>query len=69
MLRDLRANPAFVQKMKFVRDQFYPALVEASTSIDDASMLLSGFNSNMMEQFLGYMKEKKVKPFVVCYYR
>lgn len=59
-LRDLRANPEFQKRMSFVREQFYPALIEASTSIDDASTLLSGFNNVMMEKFLGIMKEKKV---------
>ena len=61
LLADLKANAEFISRMKFVKEQFYPALCEASTSVEDAIMLLHGFNSNMMESFLGFMKEKKVK--------
>lgn len=60
LLADLRSNAEFIAKMKFVKEKFWPALVGASTSIDDASMTLSGFNSAIMEKFLGFMKEKKV---------
>lgn len=60
LLNNLRGNADFQLKMKFIKEQFYPALLEASTSIEDASTLLSGFNSTIMEKFLGLMKEKKV---------
>lgn len=43
----------------FVKDKFYPALIEATTSIDDAKFLLSSFSNMVMEQFLSEMKEKK----------
>ena len=52
-----------VQKAKelraFVKDKFYPALVAATTSIDDAKFLLSSFSNMVMEQFLAQMKEKQ----------
>ena len=43
----------------FVRDSFYPALLESTDSIDDAKFLLSSFSNMLMEQFLSQMKEKK----------
>jgi hypothetical protein len=43
----------------FVKDEFYPALISATTSIDDAKFLLGGFSNMIMEQFLQMMKEKK----------
>lgn len=60
MLADLKKNGEFIMKMKFIREKFYPALIDATDTIEDATMLLYGFNANMMEQFLGFMKEKKV---------
>ncbi len=43
----------------FVKEKFYPALMNATTSIDDAKFLLSGFGNMIMEQFLAMMKDKK----------
>lgn len=46
---------------KFVKDKFYPALIEASTSIDDAKYVLSSFSNMLMEQFLAKMQETNFK--------
>jgi len=43
----------------FVKDEFYPALLKATTSIEDAKFLLGSFSNILMEQFLGQMKEKQ----------
>lgn len=52
-------NVRKVREMReFVRDRFYPVLLRASTSIDDAKFLLSSFSNMVMEQFLSLMKEK-----------
>lgn len=52
-----------VQKVKeyrtFVKDKFYPALLKATNSIDDAKFLLGSFSNMVMEQFLSQMKEKQ----------
>lgn len=61
MIQDLKNNAKFQEKMKFTREQFYPALNRATTSIDDALQNLSIINSLLMEKFLGFMKEKTVK--------
>lgn len=60
ILADLKNNKVFIEKMKFAREVFYPALCNASTSIDDAQMLLAGWNTMIMQEFLGLMKEKKI---------
>lgn len=60
LLRDLRLNPEFKKKMEFVREKFFPALCAATNSIEDASTLLYGFNAQIMDKFLGLMKEKKM---------
>lgn len=44
---------------EFVKTKFYPALMSASTSIEDAKFLLGGFSNQIMETFLAQMKEKK----------
>lgn len=61
LLHQMKNNADFQKKMKFTRDEFYPALCEAATSIDDATLLLSGFNTQIMQEFLGRMKEVKMK--------
>lgn len=44
---------------KFVKDQFFPALCKASSSISDADTFLMSFTSMLMDSFLGLMKDKK----------
>lgn len=58
IIADLHNSKQFQIEMAFAKDVFYPALCEASKSIDDASMFLSSINTIMMEEFLGFMKEK-----------
>lgn len=60
LLADLKGNEKFQEKMAFTRDKFYPALCNASVSIDDASILLSGMNTMIMQEFLGKMKDVKL---------
>lgn len=60
IISDLKKNKDFMEKMKFTREVFYPALCKASHNIDDASMFVSSINTVMMEKFLGFMKEKKL---------
>lgn len=60
LIAQMKSNVDFQKKMAFVRGKFWPALLEASTSIDDASTLLSGFNTTIMQEFLGMMKQKKM---------
>lgn len=61
LLKDLRDNKAWVTKMDFVKSKLYPALIKATTSIDDALQNLSVMNNVLMEKFLGLMKEKTMK--------
>lgn len=42
-----------------VKDTIYPAVVEASISIDDSKFLLHSFSTMMMDKFLESMKEVK----------
>lgn len=59
LLAELNKNQKFVEKMKFTKEQFYPAMVKASRNIDDARSFLSSINSVLMQNFLTFMKEKK----------
>lgn len=61
LLAELKGNQKFQEKMKFTREMFYPALVKASVSIDDAQQLLYMINTMVMEKFLGLMREKTFK--------
>lgn len=60
ILAEMTKNADFQQRMRFVKDKFWPALCAASQNIEDATMLLTGFNNIIMETFLGQMKEKKL---------
>lgn len=59
IIADLKNNKDFMEKMKFTREQFYPALCKASRNIEDATSFISSINTVLMEKFLGLMKEKK----------
>lgn len=47
------------RKRKIVVDKFYPSLVEATVSIDEAKMLLQAATSLIMEEVLSTMKERQ----------
>ena len=61
VIKDLKSRADFQQRIKFVKEKFWPALCAASMNIEDACMLLSGFNDIIMQEFLGLMKEKKLR--------
>jgi hypothetical protein len=61
LIADLQKNAVWMAKIKFIKETFYPALIKATTSIEDALQNLTIINSVMMEKFLGMMKEKKFK--------
>lgn len=58
IIADLHGSKKFQEDMSFVKEQFYPALCDASKSIDDATMFLSSINTIMMEEFLSSMKDR-----------
>ena len=60
LIADLQKSSKWVAKMKFTRDQFYPALLELNSSIDETKTFLASINSVLMEKFLGKMKELKM---------
>lgn len=57
--RQLAAQSKRNEQLKFIKEQFWPALSEASESIEDAQTFLQGFNSALMNSFLAAMQEKK----------
>lgn len=46
------------RKRKIVVEEFYPALIEATISIDESKMLLQAATSLIMEEVLNTMKER-----------
>jgi hypothetical protein len=60
LLEQSRRKANFENKMKFIKEKFYPALIKATTSIEDAIQNLTIINSVMMEKFLAKMKEVKM---------
>jgi len=56
---DIRRQQKARYLRAFIKEKFYPALMEASTSIDDAKFLLSSLSNMVMENFLAQMKETK----------
>lgn len=47
------------RKRNLIVDKFYPALMEATISIDEARMLLQAITSSIMEEVLQTMSERK----------
>ncbi len=54
----IQRDNEIARKRKKIVEQFYPALVDATISIDEASMLLQAAASLIMEDVLGTMKER-----------
>lgn len=52
------------RKRTLVVDKFYPALVGATVSVDEAKMLMQSISSLMMEDVLSSMKSRKFAPIV-----
>lgn len=59
ILDGMKRNVELQKRLKFIKEQFWPLLCETSDSIEDASTFLGGFNTALMQSFLGLMKEKK----------
>ncbi len=59
ILHDLQKSSDFNRKMDFVKNKFYPALVDASRNIDDAQTFVASLSTMMMQKFLELMKERK----------
>ena len=59
VIAELRNNSVFMGKMAFIKEKLWPALLESTTSIEDACQLLAGFNTQIMQEFLGQMKNKQ----------
>ena len=59
IIKEVKNKEEVLRLRNFVKEKFYPALVSASTSIDDAKFLLSSISNMVMEQFLSQMKEMK----------
>lgn len=57
LIADLKKSQKFVEKMKFAREVFYPALIKMDSSVDDTKMFLASINTVLMEEFLGEMKK------------
>ena len=57
LIEQSRKKLEFEAKMKFIKEEFYPALCKATTSIEDAIQNLTIINSVIMEKFLAKMKE------------
>lgn len=60
LIADLKKSAKFVEKLRFTKDKFYPALIDIDSSVDDIKSFLSSINTVLMEKFLGKMKELKM---------
>lgn len=49
------------RQQALTREKLYPALVDATVSIDESKMLLQAINSLIMEESLQVLREKKVQ--------
>jgi hypothetical protein len=61
ILQEMKSNADFQKKIKFTREEFFPALLKANPTIEEASMWLGGFNTAIMNSLLETMKTTKMK--------
>ena len=61
LIEQSRKKIEWENKMKFIKEKFYPALCEATSSIEDATQNLTIINSVIMEKFLTRMKTVTMK--------
>jgi hypothetical protein len=61
IMYDLKRSREIARKREIVVDHLYPSLVEATVSVDEAKFLVQAINTSLMEQVLGWMKEKNFK--------
>jgi len=59
LIAEMKKSAKWQEKMKFVKEKFYPAILDIDSSISNTKMFVSSINQMMMEKFLGYMREKK----------
>jgi hypothetical protein len=59
ILRDMKKSDEFIKKMKFTKEQLYPAVVKASKNVEDAKIFLTSLSNMIMQKFLSKMKEIK----------
>ena len=60
ILDGMKKNAEFQKKLAFTKEKFYPALCKASANIEDAGLILAGFNTQIMQSFLEKMKDVKL---------
>lgn len=64
LIYDLKRSREISRKREIVVDHLYPGLVDSTISIDEAKFLIQAINNSLMEQVLGWMKEKDFKDLV-----
>lgn len=62
--KTLEQNAEVARKREIVTTKFYPALVAATVSIDEAKMLIQSINSLLFEEVLQTMKDRKFEEIV-----
>lgn len=58
LLAELKKSAEWNNKMNFIKKEFYPALIEASVSIEDAKQFLSSIPTLIMQMILEVYKDK-----------
>jgi len=58
LIAEMKKSEKWQAKMKFIKEKFYPAILDIDSSISDTKMFISSVNQMMMEKFLGFMREK-----------
>lgn len=57
--REMSNKQEVARKRKVIVENFYPALIKATVSVDEAKMLISSMTSLIMEGVLETMKQRK----------
>lgn len=59
--KELNNKAEVARKRTIIVDNFYPALIKATVSVDESKMLIQAMGSLIMEQVLSTMKQRSFK--------
>lgn len=59
--KDLLKEMKRGEDIRFIKDKFYPAVVNATVSVDEAGMLLQAMSALVMEEAMETLNKTKVK--------
>lgn len=65
LVKEMENKKEIERKRDIIVNEFYPALIDATVSVDEAKALISAMGNVIMEDVLGTMKERKFEDIMI----